>query len=172
MPRKARLPKEPFDIHDNLIRVGDKVSTVVKQGIVIETKARTGNRPAMVTIKLDGEGAYTRSAASWQIESQTIRKPRSRYERLLKEDRVEESFQLVQPIKTAVWSVGDSPRSAIENYCKASNTILDGELEALPDRPDCIWVFRFKTVHGKWFDGGGINVAGGVILTLLESAHI
>jgi hypothetical protein len=66
-----------------------------------------------------------------------------------------------------VWSIGATPRGAIEALCKAR---WGGTLEKLGEPltggdPDYTWGFRFTSDNGTSFKAAGIHVPGGVILT-------
>jgi len=69
-----------------------------------------------------------------------------------------------------IWSVGRTPKEAIEALCEARwDGKLESELIPLPDDPErsdprYTWGFRFKSA-GTGFKAAGIEVPGGFICT-------
>lgn len=66
-----------------------------------------------------------------------------------------------------IWSIGATPKDAIEALCKAR---WDGVLEKLGESlgggdPDYTWGFRFTSDNGTSFKAAGISVPGGAICT-------
>jgi DNA-directed RNA polymerase subunit RPC12/RpoP len=66
-----------------------------------------------------------------------------------------------------IWSVGATPRDAIEALCRARwGGTLEHLGEALPGGdPDYTWGYRFVSDNGTSFKAAGVEIPGGVALT-------
>ncbi len=82
-----------------------------------------------------------------------------------------EGHDLKQADMEVIWSVGRTPREAIEALCKARwNGTLEGALTPLPIDPArsdtrFTWGYRFLSDGGTSFKAAGVHVPGGVVLT-------
>lgn len=68
---------------------------------------------------------------------------------------------------STIWSVGRTPREAIQALCKARwSGTLEGELTPLESGDlSYTWGFRFRSDNGTGFKAAGVYVPGGAILT-------
>jgi len=66
-----------------------------------------------------------------------------------------------------LWSVGATPRDAIQALCEARwQGRIEGNLERLDGGNNAYeWGFRFTSDNGTGFKAAGIYVPGGVVLT-------
>jgi hypothetical protein len=78
-----------------------------------------------------------------------------------------EGHDLSRAEMDTIWSVGATPRDAIEALCRAR---WGGTLEKLGEPltggdPSYTWGYRFVSDNGTGFKAGGVEVPGGVICT-------
>lgn len=82
-----------------------------------------------------------------------------------------EGHDLKRADMNVIWSVGRTPREAIEALCKARwGGTLEGPLTPLPTDPArsdvrFTWGYRFRSDGGTGFKAAGVHVPGGVVLT-------
>lgn len=164
MPRK-NLPKEPLDTNGNLIRVGDRVVTVIKTGVVEEVRPRAGNSPASISVRMPNGTVQRGSASKWLLEKVSTRRGRSRYARLVEDPEVIEPEAFTSYATSEIWGVGQSPREALEAICQANFLLIEGELASISSHRSEQWAFRFTTVSRVVYEAGGLYVPGGVVVT-------
>jgi hypothetical protein len=78
-----------------------------------------------------------------------------------------EGHDLLKADMPILWSVGATPKDAIEALCQARwQGTLEGELEELRGGDLAYeWGYRFKSDDGTSFKAAGIYVPGGVVCT-------